>query len=285
MMATAFLGQTLPYGSMSYWGGTVITSMFSAIPQLGNDLVVFIWGGYSISNATLTRFYALHLILPFILVGAVIIHLIFLHASGSNNPLGISTYQDKLPFHPYYIYKDILGFMVLFLFYIILITYLPNYLGHTDNYIEADSLVTPPTIVPEFYFLAFYAILRAIPNKLLGVVVMLQAILALLILPFNVNNSFITSNSFRPIAKVAQWIFAANFLLLTRLGGVQATSTNVLLSQICTALYFAYLTLSYSYWHSHWHWYWDSYWDWERYWHWYWDWQSYWDWHRDWHRY
>lgn len=185
MMATAFLGYTLPFGSMSYWGGTVITSLFSAIPYVGDQIVEFIWGGFSFTNGTLTRFYALHFLLPFIVIATVIIHMIYLHSCGSKNPLGISTNSDKIPFHPYFIFKDIIGFLVVFIFYIILILYHPELLGHTDNYIPADPLVTPASIVPEFYFLAFYAILRAIPNKLLGVVAMFSALFALFLLPYN----------------------------------------------------------------------------------------------------
>jgi ubiquinol-cytochrome c reductase cytochrome b subunit len=185
MMATAFLGYTLPFGSMSYWGSTVITSLFSALPYLGDSIVRYIWGGYSITNGTLTRFYALHFVLPFILVASVIIHIIYLHRSGSNNPLGITSNPDKLPFHPYFIFKDIIGFIVVLILNIYIILYEPHQLGHSDNYIAADPLVTPASIVPEFYFLAYYAILRAIPYKLLGVVAMLTGILAPLLLPYN----------------------------------------------------------------------------------------------------
>lgn len=251
MMATAFLGYTLPFGSMSYWGGTVISSLFSAIPLVGDQIVQYIWGGYSITYGTLTRFYALHFVLPFILVATVIIHIIYIHRSGSNNPLGISSNSDKLPFHPYFIYKDLIGFIVVYIYYILIILYHPDELGHPDNYIAADPLVTPASIVPEFYFLAFYAILRAIPYKLLGVVAMLTGILALLLVPYNYNFNSIRmvplqfsyicrSITFRPVAKVGFWIFAGNFLLLTWLGGQVASTLNVLLSQITSGLYFGY---------------------------------------------
>lgn len=216
--------------------------MLSAFPFLGNDLVEFIWGGFSIGEGTLTRFYALHFLLPFILLGAVIIHLIYLHATGSNNSLAISTHSDKLPFHPYFIYKDLFGFLLLFLFYIILIVYFPNLLAESDNYIAADPLVTPASIVPEFYFLPFYAILRAIPSKLFGVLAMFSAILVLFLLPLKITRiKLITTNTFSPLGKVGFWLFVANFLLLAWLGGVEATSTNIILSQISTVLYFTYL--------------------------------------------
>lgn len=200
MMCTAFLGYTLPYGTMSYWGATVITSMFSAIPYIGNYIVIYIWGSFTITNNTIIRFYALHFILPFILLGLIIIHIIYLHISGSNNPLGINTNVDKIPFHPYYIFKDIYGIILIFTIYIVIIAYIPLYYSDYSNNIEADSLITPVNIYPEFYFLGLYAILRAIPNKLLGVIIMFYAILILIYIPY--NYSIIRSNTYMPITRI-----------------------------------------------------------------------------------
>lgn len=238
MMATAFIGYTLPLGSMSYWGGTVIISMFSAIPYIGNSIVIFIWGNYSITNYTIIRFYAIHFILPFILIGIVIIHIIYLHISGSNNGLGISTNVDKIPFHPYYIYKDILGFIFIFIVYIIILLFNVFIFSDSNNNIVADPLVTPDNILPEFYFLAYYAILRAIPDKFIGVILMFTAIIILVILPY--NSYIIRSNIYTPISRVIYWIYIGNFLLLTYLGGVVPSNINISISRICTIIYFIY---------------------------------------------
>jgi len=229
----------LPYGVMSYWGGAVITSMFSAIPVIGDSLTAFIWGGYSVGGPTLTRFYALHFLLPFIILVMVVLHIIYLHDHGSSNPIGLASTVDKLPFHPYFVFKDIVGFIVLFIGYSALVFFYPNVLGHSDNYIPADPLVTPPSIVPEFYFLPFYAILRAIPNKLMGVLAMFAAILILVAVPY-LDNSTVRSIRFKPLHKIAFWLFFSNFMILLWLGGEHATTTFVMLSRLATGVYFAY---------------------------------------------
>jgi len=224
---------------MSFWGATVITSMITAIPVIGVDIVQWIWGGFSVDNATLNRFLSLHYLLPFIIAALIIFHLLALHEHGSNNPLGINSASDKIPFHPYYITKDGVG-VVLFLILISLFVFFePNLLGHSDNYIEANSLVTPTHIVPEWYFLPFYAILRAIPDKLAGVVAMVLAILVLMILPY-LHTCQIRSSPFRPIAKKTFWFFVGNFILLVWLGGSPAEEPYVLISRISTCLYFSY---------------------------------------------
>jgi len=255
MMAIAFIGYVLPFGAMSYWGATVITSMFSAIPLLGNDLVELIWGNGCVSNATLSRFYSLHYLLPFLLCLLVIIHIIQLHLVGSSNPIGISIAIDKVSFYPYYIFKDMLGLVIFLIFMVIVISYYPYVLGHESNYLMANPLLTPSTIVPEFYFLPFYAILRSVPNKLCGIVLMFLAILILFALPswrkpsdtsvltwpcLFTQQAHINGTLFRPIHKVFYWLFIANFLLLTYLGMVHPNDTYVFISRIATILYFSY---------------------------------------------
>jgi len=242
MMATAFIGYVLPFGAMSYWGATVITSMFSAIPYIGNDIVEFIWGGFSVSNATLSRFFALHYLLPFVLIALVIVHLIYLHSNGGSNPLGITTNVDKLPFHPYFIFKDVFGFVLVIIALTVFVGWYPNILGHSDNWIPANPLVTPLSIVPEFYFLSFYAILRAVPNKLAGVLAMFGAIFILFALPI-LDNSPIRGSAYRPLFRSFFWLFVADFLLLTWLGGEHATESYVLLSRICSLIYFGYFII------------------------------------------
>lgn len=238
-MGVGFIGYVLPWGQMSFWGATVITNMVSAIPVVGLDLVQWVWGGFSVDNATLNRFFSLHYLLPFVLAALVVVHVLALHDDGSNNPLGISSETDKLPFHPYHTIKD-LFFIVLFLiFFLFFVFFTPNLLGHSDNYLMADPLVTPPHIVPEWYFLAFYAILRAIPNKLLGVLAMVGAILILLIMPF-VHVSKIRSASFRPIFKNIFWIHVVNFLLLVWLGACPAEEPYVIIAQTSSVLYFSF---------------------------------------------
>lgn len=239
MMGTAFLGYVLPWGQMSFWGATVITNMLSAIPYVGTDLVYFVWGGFSVDNPTLNRFFSLHFLLPFLLAALAIIHLLFLHVHGSNNPLGISSNMDKLPLHPYYSYKDYFGFIIFGIFFSFILFFFPNLLGHSDNYIPANPLVTPEHIVPEWYFLPFYAILRSIPDKLGGVLAMVGAILILLTLPF-FNISLIRSSYFRPIWKILFWLFVANFLLLGWIGGNPVEYPYVLIGQILTISYFMY---------------------------------------------
>ena len=240
MIATAFLGYVLPYGQMSLWGATVITNLMSAIPWVGQDIVEFIWGGFSVNNATLNRFFALHFVLPFVLAALALMHLIALHdSSGSSNPLGVSGNYDRLPFSPYFIFKDLI---TIFLFIIVLSTFvffMPNILGDSENYVMANPMQTPPAIVPEWYLLPFYAILRSIPNKLLGVIAMFSALLALLILPFS-DLSKLRGIQFRPLSKIVFFIFIANFLILLQLGAKHVESPYIEFGQISTALYFAH---------------------------------------------
>ena len=240
MIATAFLGYVLPYGQMSLWGATVITNLMSAIPWVGQDIVEFIWGGFSVNNATLNRFFALHFVLPFVLAALALMHLIALHdSSGSSNPLGVSGNYDRLPFSPYFIFKDLI---TIFLFIIVLSTFvffMPNVLGDSENYVVANPMQTPPAIVPEWYLLPFYAILRSIPNKLLGVIAMFSALLALLVLPFS-DLSKLRGIQFRPLSKIVFFIFIANFLILLQLGAKHVESPYIEFGQISTALYFAH---------------------------------------------
>ena len=240
MMGTAFLGYVLPYGQMSLWGATVITNLMSAIPWVGQDIVEFIWGGFSVNNATLNRFFALHFVLPFALAALALMHLIALHdSSGSSNPLGVSGNYDRLPFSPYYIFKDLI---TIFLFIFILSTFvffMPNVLGDSENYVMANPMQTPPAIVPEWYLLPFYAILRSIPNKLLGVIAMFSALLALLVLPFS-DLSKLRGIQFRPLSKIVFYIFIANFLILLQLGAKHVETPFIEFGQISTALYFSH---------------------------------------------
>nr|YP_010394072.1 apocytochrome b [Phytophthora cactorum]DAZ88080.1 TPA_asm: apocytochrome b [Phytophthora cactorum] len=217
MMATAFMGYVLPWGQMSFWGATVITNLFSAIPLIGKDIVDWLWGGFAVDNPTLNRFFSLHFTFPFVIVGAVLIHLILLHEVGSNNPLGITLKTENIPFYPYFYTKDLFGLMILFLVFFIFIFYYPNTLGHPDNYIEANPMKTPLHIVPEWYFLPFYAILRSIPNKIGGVIAMFGSLIILLTIPFT-NSSEIRSTAFRPIFKVCYWLLVIAFLLLGWVG-------------------------------------------------------------------
>nr|QPN54043.1 apocytochrome b [Phytophthora chlamydospora] len=217
MMATAFMGYVLPWGQMSFWGATVITNLFSAIPLIGKDIVDWLWGGFAVDNPTLNRFFSLHFTFPFVIVGAVLIHLILLHEVGSNNPLGITLKTENIPFYPYFYTKDLFGLMVLFLVFFIFVFYYPNTLGHPDNYIEANPMKTPLHIVPEWYFLPFYAILRSIPNKIGGVIAMFGSLVVLLTIPFT-NSSEIRSTAFRPIFKVCYWLLVVAFLLLGWVG-------------------------------------------------------------------
>lgn len=242
MIITAFLGYVLPWGQMSYWGATVITNLLSAIPWIGTDLVEFIWGGFSVSNATLTRFFSLHFLLPFVLAALAFMHLIALHQNASNNPMGVSSKLDRVPFYPYYVFKDIVGFFVFFLLLSIFVFFFPNALGHPDNSIPANPMQTPISIVPEFYLLPFYAILRAIPNKLLGVVAMLASILILFLLPY-LENSRVRSSAFRPFMRFFFWLFVVNFLLLMWIGSNHPEPPYILLGQLCTAFYFAYFLI------------------------------------------
>jgi ubiquinol-cytochrome c reductase cytochrome b subunit len=242
MMATAFLGYVLPYGQMSLWGATVITNLLSAIPWLGKSLVEFVWGGFSVSSATINRFFSLHFTLPFILAGLVAGHLLYLHISGSSNPLGTTSNGDRAPFHPYFSFKDIVTVFLFFFLFAIIVFFTPDLLGHSDNYIEANSMQTPPSIVPEWYLLPFYAILRSIPNKLLGVVSMFIAILILLILPFT-DTSEIKGNSYKPLSIVAFWVFAFNFMLLMWLGSCHVEPPFIIAGQIATVYYFVHFII------------------------------------------
>jgi ubiquinol-cytochrome c reductase cytochrome b subunit len=243
MMATAFLGYVLPWGSMSYWGATVITNFFSALGPLGPDLVLLIWGGFSVDNATLNRFFSLHYLLPFILAAFAILHLIALHQHGSNNPLGVSSNSDRISFHPYYNFKDLLGFNIFFIILIILVFYFPNILGHPDNYIPANPLVTPTHIQPEWYFLPLYAILRSIPNKLGGVIAMFSAILILFTLPL-FDFSITRSSSFRPFSKILFWFFIFNFFILLWIGAKPVAEPYLFIGFISTCFYFTYFILT-----------------------------------------
>lgn len=242
MMATAFIGYVLPWGQMSFWGATVITNLISAIPFIGKDIVEWVWGGFSVSNATLNRFFSLHYLLPFALAGLAIVHLLALHEHGSNNPVGVDGNIDKVPFHPYYTVKDLFGYAVFAVFFAFFVFFAPNVLGHSDNYIPANPMVTPTHIVPEWYFLPQYAMLRSIPDKLLGVIALFASILILIVLPY-MHTSKIRSMQFRPISKVLFWFFIADFFLLMILGGAVAEEPYITLSQICTAFYFAYFLI------------------------------------------
>ena len=239
MMATAFLGYVLPWGQMSFWGATVITNLVSAIPLVGQPIVDWLWGGFTVNNATLNRFFSLHFLLPFVIVGFSVLHLSLLHKDGSNNPLGVNSGIDRVTFYPYFVVKDLFAFFVFLLVFSIFIFYFPNMLGHPDNYIPADSMKTPPHIVPEWYFLPFYAILRSIPDKLGGVVAMGGALLVLLLIPFS-NTSEIRSTRFRPLFKFFYWILVADFLILGWVGQKPVTDIYIFVGQIATLFYFLF---------------------------------------------
>jgi ubiquinol-cytochrome c reductase cytochrome b subunit len=240
MMAAAFMGYVLPWGQMSFWGATVITNLFSAIPLVGEGIVTWLWGGYSVDNPTLTRFFTLHYLIPFLILGLVVLHIWALHVPGNNNPVGIDIKKpskDTVPFHPYIVIKDgfaLLMFMIVFAFFVF---YAPNILGHADNYIEANPLVTPAHIVPEWYLLPFYAILRSVPDKLLGVIAMLSAILILAALPW-LDTSKIRSAVFRPLYKQFYWILVADVLILGYVGAMPAEGLYLLIARVATAYYF-----------------------------------------------
>ena len=240
MMATAFLGYVLPYGQMSLWGATVITNLMSAIPWIGQDIVEFIWGGFSVNNATLNRFFALHFLLPFVLAALVLMHLIAYHdVVGSGNPLGISANYDRLPFAPYFLFKDLITIFLFFIVLSIFVFFMPNALGDSENYVVANPMQTPPAIVPEWYLLPFYAILRSIPNKLLGVIAMFASILCLLVMPIS-DLSKLRGVQFRPLSKIAFYIFVANFLILMQLGAKHVETPFIEFGQISTVIYFAH---------------------------------------------
>jgi ubiquinol-cytochrome c reductase cytochrome b subunit len=237
MMATAFMGYVLPWGQMSFWGATVITNLFSAIPVIGKTIVEWLWGGFSVSNATLNRFFSLHYLLPFLIVGVTLIHLSLLHKDGSNNPLGIGYNIETISFYPYFYVKDLFFFFIFLIFFSLFVFFSPNILGHSDNYILANPLVTPAHIVPEWYFLPFYAILRSIPNKLGGVIAMVGAILVLILLPF-INTSNVRSSKFRPLFSLVYWFLVSDFLLLGWLGQKPVEDPYIFIGMVSTFLYF-----------------------------------------------
>nr|AXS66317.1 cytochrome b [Cucujoidea sp. 10 KM-2017] len=242
-MATAFLGYVLPWGQMSFWGATVITNLVSAIPYLGNTLVYWLWGGFAIDNATLTRFFCFHFLLPFIISALVMIHLLFLHQTGSNNPLGTKSNLDKISFHPYFSWKDLLGFLIMTMILLMLILLKPYLLGDPDNFTPANPLVTPVHIQPEWYFLFAYAILRSIPNKLGGVIALVLSIAILFILPFT-NKKMFNSNQFYPLNKTLFWSLFSIVLILTWLGAKPVEEPFILTGQIFTFLYFFWYILN-----------------------------------------
>ena len=257
MMATAFMGYVLPWGQMSFWGAQVITSLFSAFPLVGDPIVTWLWGGFAVDNPTLNRFFSLHYLLPFVIVATVFLHLIALHTHGSNNPVGIDlTKKDKIPFHPYYTVKDLFGLAVFLLFFSYFVFFAPNVLGHPDNYIPADPLVTPSHIVPEWYFLPFYAILRStifdqiftplavfgylgVTEKLMGVIAMFGSIAVLFFLPW-LDTSKVRSAYFRPIYKWVYWLLLIDVVVLTWIGGQVPNETTVLIGQLATLYYFVH---------------------------------------------
>lgn len=245
MMATAFMGYVLPWGQMSFWGATVITNLFSALPLVGEPIVTWLWGGFSVDNPTLNRFFSLHYLLPFMIAGIVVLHIWALHVVGQNNPTGVEIKdirKDSVPFTPHATIKDLLGVVVFFLFFSWFVFYTPNFLGHADNYIEANPLVTPAHIVPEWYFLPFYAILRAIPSKLGGVIAMFGSIAVLAFLPW-LDTSKVRSAVYRPLYKQFFWVFVMVAIGLGYLGAMPAEGGYVIASRILTAYYFAHFLI------------------------------------------
>nr|UNZ93976.1 cytochrome b [Lepas anatifera] len=242
-MATAFVGYVLPWGQMSFWGATVITNLFSAVPYIGGNLVEWMWGGFAVDNATLTRFFALHFLLPFVIAAMAGAHILFLHQTGSNNPLGVNSNMDKIPFHPYFSYKDILGFLILLLLLVIISLLSPYVLGDPDNFIPANPLVTPEHIKPEWYFLFAYAILRSIPNKLGGVIALVLAVAIIGILPFTQKSNF-RCITFYPLSKALFWTFIMTAVLLTWIGGMPVEDPYIMIGQILTAVYFSFFLTS-----------------------------------------
>nr|ACR81202.1 cytochrome b [Rhipidura javanica]ACR81214.1 cytochrome b [Rhipidura javanica]ACR81366.1 cytochrome b [Rhipidura javanica] len=237
LMATAFVGYVLPWGQMSFWGATVITNLFSAIPYIGQTLVEWAWGGFSVDNPTLTRFFALHFLLPFVIAGLTLVHLTLLHETGSNNPLGIPSDCDKIPFHPYYSIKDILGFALMLIPLVALALFSPNFLGDPENFTPANPLATPPHIKPEWYFLFAYAILRSIPNKLGGVLALAASVLVLFLAPL-LHKSKQRSMTFRPLSQILFWALVANLLILTWVGSQPVEHPFIIIGQLASLSYF-----------------------------------------------
>nr|QYK92108.1 cytochrome b [Microtus maximowiczii] len=242
VMATAFMGYVLPWGQMSFWGATVITNLLSAIPYIGTTLVEWIWGGFSVDKATLTRFFAFHFILPFIITALVLVHLLFLHETGSNNPTGLNSDTDKIPFHPYYTVKDFLGVLILLMVFMILALFFPDVLGDPDNFTPANPLNTPPHIKPEWYFLFAYAILRSIPNKLGGVLALVLSILILALMPM-LHTSKQRALTFRPITQTMYWVLVADLFTLTWIGGQPVEYPFIIIGQVASVAYFTIITI------------------------------------------
>ena len=245
MMATAFMGYVLPWGEMSFWGATVITNLFSAVPFIGENITNWLWGGYAVGNPTLTRFYSLHYLLPFLILGLVILHIWALHVPGNNNPIGIEIKKpsnDTVPFHPYIVIKDLFALILFLIVFAFFVFYAPNILGHADNYIEANPLVTPAHIVPEWYLLPFYAILRSIPDKLFGVIAMFASIFVLVILPW-LDTSKVRSAIFRPIYKQFYWFLLADVIILGYMGAMPAEGTYLIIARVATVYYFLHFLI------------------------------------------
>lgn len=243
LIGTAFIGYVLPWGQISFWGATVITNLLSAIPYLGTILVNWIWGGFAVDNATLTRFYSFHFLFPFIILIITIIHLLFLHQTGSNNPLGMNRNLDKIPFHPFFTFKDLIGFIIILFILILLTLTNPYILGDPDNFIPANPLVTPPHIQPEWYFLFAYAILRSIPNKLGGVIALIISILILIILPLSFHKK-IQGIQFYPLNQIIFWFILITIILLTWIGARPVENPYIITGQLLTIIYFSYFIIN-----------------------------------------
>nr|CVK87377.1 apocytochrome b [Placobdella parasitica] len=241
-MATAFMGYVLPWGQMSFWGATVITNLLSTIPYIGKMLVEWIWGGFAVDNATLNRFFSFHFLLPFMMIALVVLHLLFLHQTGSNNPLGINSDSDRIPFHPYFSIKDCMGFSVAITMLLLLVLFMPNLFSDPENFIKASSSITPVHIKPEWYFLWIYAILRSVPNKLGGVIAAFSGILIMYLLPF-INTMSKRSLYFYPINKLTFWMFIMSFIILTWIGGRPVEEPFILIGQLATTSYFSFFIL------------------------------------------